>query len=67
MALWSVAFLGSRPLASLLDGGIASLAGPRVATAVMALPEVCRCASAVSGKVGLRMTSLLALVRKDLP
>src|SRR5205823_14859029 len=38
MALWSVAFLGSRPLASLLDGGIASLAGPRVATAVMALP-----------------------------
>ena len=38
MALWSVAFLGSRPLASLLDGGIASLAGPRVATMVMALP-----------------------------
>ena len=38
MALWSVAFLGSRPFASVLDGGIASLAGPRVATVVMALP-----------------------------
>jgi MFS family permease len=38
MALWSVAFLGSRPLASLIDGGIASVAGPRVATLVMALP-----------------------------
>ena len=38
MALWSVAFLGSRPFASVLDGGIASLAGPRVATIVMALP-----------------------------
>ncbi|HWC73848.1 MAG TPA: MFS transporter [Gemmatimonadales bacterium] len=38
MALWSVAFLGSRPIASLIDGGVASLAGPRVATIVMALP-----------------------------
>jgi MFS family permease len=38
MALWSVAFLGSRPLASVIDGGLASLAGPRVATVVMAVP-----------------------------
>jgi len=38
MALWSVAFLGSRALASVIDGGIAALAGPRIATTVMAIP-----------------------------
>ncbi len=38
MALWSVAFLGIRPIASLLDGTLASTAGVRVATAVMATP-----------------------------
>lgn len=38
MALWSVAFLGSRPLASLLDGALAAAAGPRVATLLMSLP-----------------------------
>lgn len=40
MALWSVAFLGVRPLASLLDGAIASVAGVRVAGAVLALPAL---------------------------
>jgi MFS family permease len=38
MALWSVAFLGSRPLASLVDGGAASLAGPRTAALLMCVP-----------------------------
>jgi MFS family permease len=38
MALWSVAFLGSRPLASFLDGTIASALGVRAALIVMALP-----------------------------
>ncbi len=38
MAVWSVAFLGSRPLASLIDGGLAGLAGPRAATLLLALP-----------------------------
>lgn len=38
MALWSIAFLGTRPIAALLDGGLASLVGPHVATIVMALP-----------------------------
>ena len=37
MALWSIAFLGTRPIAAL--GGLASLIGPRVATIVMALPS----------------------------
>src|SRR2546421_6630999 len=37
-ALGGVRVLGSRAFASVLDGGIASLAGPRVATMVMALP-----------------------------
>ena len=38
MALWSVAFLGSRRVASLLDGALATALGPRSATLVMALP-----------------------------
>ena len=36
MALWGVAFLGSRPLAALIDGTVADLAGPRTAAAVAA-------------------------------
>lgn len=36
MALWGVAFLGSRPLAALLDGTIADLASAEVATLVAA-------------------------------
>jgi MFS family permease len=40
MALWSIAFLGIRPLASLVDGAIADTAGVRVATAAMALPAL---------------------------
>jgi MFS family permease len=38
MALWSVAFLGLRPLASLTDGAIAGTWGVRVAGVVLALP-----------------------------
>jgi MFS family permease len=38
MALWSVAWLGTRPIASLIDGALASLAGVRVAAAAMAVP-----------------------------
>jgi MFS family permease len=38
MALWSVAWLGTRPFASLLDGALASLAGVRAAAALMAVP-----------------------------
>lgn len=40
MALWTIAFLGLRPLASLLDGALASLAGVRVAGVVLALPAL---------------------------
>jgi MFS family permease len=38
MALWAVAFLGVRPLASLLDGAVAGAFGVRVAAVVLALP-----------------------------
>jgi predicted MFS family arabinose efflux permease len=38
MALWGVAWLGTRPIASLIDGAVADLAGVRVAATVMALP-----------------------------
>jgi predicted MFS family arabinose efflux permease len=38
MALWSVAFLGVRPVASLVDGLVATWLGLRYAAFVMALP-----------------------------
>jgi hypothetical protein len=38
MALWSVAFLGLRPIASLLDGAVAGAFGVRPAGFVLALP-----------------------------
>jgi hypothetical protein len=38
MALWSVAFLGLRPIASLLDGAIAGAFGVRVAAVCLAVP-----------------------------
>jgi MFS family permease len=40
MALWSVAFLGLRPFASLADGGIADLAGVRTAGVALAVPTL---------------------------
>ncbi len=40
MTLWSIAFLGARPIASILDGAIASVAGVRVASFCMALPAL---------------------------
>ena len=44
MALWSVAFLGLRPFASIVDGAIASGFGVRVAGIVLALPALaCAC------------------------
>jgi hypothetical protein len=40
MALWSVAFLGLRPVASLIDGAVAEAFGVRVAGIVLALPAL---------------------------
>jgi len=40
MALWSVAFLGLRPAASLLDGTLASIFGVRAAGVVLAVPAL---------------------------
>ncbi|AHG93667.1 protein of unknown function DUF894 DitE (plasmid) [Gemmatirosa kalamazoonensis] len=49
MALWSVAFLGTRPLASLVDGGLATVLGPRAATLLMAMPIVVASAAMLMG------------------
>ena len=43
MSLWSLSFHGSRPVGSLIDGTIASLAGIRVAGLVMAVPTIIGC------------------------
>ncbi len=40
MALWSIAFLGLRPVASLSDGVLAGAFGVRVAGVVLALPAL---------------------------
>ena len=40
MALWSIAFLGLRPFASIVDGAIASAAGVRAAGVALALPAL---------------------------
>ena len=40
MALWSVAFLGLRPIASLIDGALAQAFGVRVAGICLALPAL---------------------------
>jgi len=40
MALWTVAFLGLRPVASLVDGAIAAAAGVRTAGVVLAAPAL---------------------------
>lgn len=38
MALWSMAFLGSRPVAAMVDGAVADLISPRMGVAVAAVP-----------------------------
>jgi MFS family permease len=40
MALWSIAFLGLRPVASLVDGAVAGAFGVRVAGVVLGLPAL---------------------------
>jgi MFS family permease len=47
MALWSIAFLGLRPFASLADGALAAAFGVRVAGVVLALPALA-CAGAIA-------------------
>jgi len=53
MALWSVAFLGLRPFASLLDGALAGAFGVRVAAIVLALPAL-GCAAWVAARARTR-------------
>lgn len=38
MALWSMAFLGSRPVAAIIDGGVADLVSPRIGVLTAAIP-----------------------------
>jgi MFS family permease len=40
MAVWGIAFLGLRPIASLIDGAVAASAGVRTAGVVLAVPAV---------------------------
>ena len=47
MAMWGVAFLGLRPVASLIDGAIANAFGVRVAGVVLALPALAAAAAIV--------------------
>jgi MFS family permease len=40
MALWSVCFLGARPIASLIDGSLASIIGIHATAVVMTIPTM---------------------------
>jgi len=53
MALWSIAFLGLRPLASLTDGALAGAYGVRVAGVVLALPGFVA-AALIAGRIRRR-------------
>ena len=57
MALWSVAFVGVRPFASLVDGGIATGFGLRPAAVAMALPALGLGALLVVRRAGTRGAS----------
>ena len=59
MALWSVAWMGIRPVTSLVDGALAEFAGIRIAAPVMALP-------ALSGGLFLLFHSSRAARRRTL-
>jgi MFS family permease len=48
MALWSIAFLGLRPVASLADGALAGAFGVRAAGVVLALPALLGAAAALA-------------------
>jgi MFS family permease len=52
MVLWSLAFLGARPVGGLVDGALASWAGVRVAAAAMGLPALI--GAVLFASVGLR-------------
>jgi MFS family permease len=56
MALWSVAFLGLRPFASLVDGALAAAYGVRVAGVCLAIPALV-CAAAAAGVRGKHLHS----------
>ena len=47
MALWSVAFLGLRPIASLVDGALAGTFGVRVAGVCLAIPALAGAIAAI--------------------
>jgi MFS family permease len=49
MGLWSIAFLGLRPVASLADGGLAGAFGVRTAGVVLAVPALVAAAVALRG------------------
>jgi predicted MFS family arabinose efflux permease len=59
MALWGVAFLGSRPLAALLHGAVADAAGPRLASGLAA------CAALGGALVLYRSRDVLGPAAKD--
>ncbi len=40
MGLWTLAFLGTRPIAAIVDGAVADLAGPKAAMLVVLVPLV---------------------------
>jgi MFS family permease len=55
MALWSIAFLGLRPVASLTDGAIAGTLGVRAAGVVLGVPALLGAFLALRSRRGVRL------------
>jgi MFS family permease len=65
MALWTVAFLGLRPIASLVDGAVAHAFGVRVAGVALALPALaCAAVLLLVGEAPRREATTAALPRE---
>lgn len=64
MALWTVAFLGNRPVAALVDGGAADLVGVRAA---MAIPVLVALGAALVARHLRRRGDVPASAARDVP
>jgi predicted MFS family arabinose efflux permease len=62
MAVWAIAFAGSRPIASVLDAALAGATSVRIAGAVFAMPALCLGAVALS--VSVLPSQAAAFVRR---
>jgi len=68
MAVWTIAFAGSRPIATAADAWLAGIAGPRISSAMLALPAVLTATVVVGLRASVRgRVWALRVLRGPLP